>query len=46
MIIGISEQTLRYELYLEECEEFNEEPLDFEEWLQKEEARRAEMYGD
>lgn len=46
MIIGISEQDLNYQIYLEECEEFDEEPLDFDEWLQEETRKRAEMYGD
>lgn len=37
MIKGISERGLSYQLYLEECEQYNEEPLSYDEWLKQEE---------
>lgn len=47
MITVYSDQYLRYEIYLECCEDFDdEEPLSFDEWLKEESRKRAEMYGD
>ena len=37
MIKGISEKDLSYQLYLEECEFFEEEPLSYSDWLAQEE---------
>lgn len=56
MIKGISEGGLSYQLYLEECEFFEEEPLSYSDWVEKEEYEQreidrllmtdAEKYGD
>lgn len=56
MIKGVSEKGLGYQLYLEECEFFDEEPLSYNEWLSQEEYEQsqidrslmtdAERYGD
>lgn len=53
---GISEKGLSYQLYLEECEYYCEEPLSFSDWLAQEEYEQeqidlslmtdAERYGD
>lgn len=56
MINGIDEYSVSYNLYLEECEYFNEEPLSYDEWLQHEEYEQeaidrlfmtdSEKYGE
>ena len=37
IIKGINERNISYNLYLEECEYYNEEPLSYDEWLKQEE---------
>ena len=56
MIRGISDKGLSYQLYLEECEYYCEEPLSFSDWLAQEEYEQqqidlslmtdAERYGE
>lgn len=56
MNINIDENNISYNLYLEECEYFNEEPLSYEEWLKQEAYEQeainrmlmtdAEKYGE
>ena len=53
---GVSEGGIAYNLYLEECEYYSEEPLSYDEWLQQEKYEQAaidrlfmtdaEKYGD
>lgn len=55
-IKGINEHGLAYNLYLEECEYYNVEPLSYNDWLQQEELEQraidrsrltdAERYGE
>lgn len=55
-IKGIDEYAISYSLYLDECEFFDEEPLNYNEWLQEEEYEQrqidllfmtdAEKYGE
>ena len=55
-INGIDEHSLAYNLYLEECEYYGEEPLSYDEWLKEEEYEQeqidrllmtdAERYGE
>ena len=55
-IKGINEYSLSYNLYLEECEYYDEEPLSYDEWLEQEEYEQeqidlmlmtdAERYGE
>lgn len=42
-IKGIDECGLAYNLYLEECEYYNEEPLSYNEWLQEEEYEQRQI---
>lgn len=35
-ISGIDERSLAYNLYLDECEYYGEEPLSYDEWLKQE----------
>lgn len=56
MVKGVSETGLSYQLYLEECEFFEEEPLSYSDWLAQEEYEQeqidrslmtdAERYGE
>jgi hypothetical protein len=41
-----SDQLMRYEIYLECCEDFDQEPLSYDEWQKEDFKQRAEMYGD
>ena len=55
-IKGINEHNLAYNLYLDECEYYDEEPLSYDEWLKQEEYEQkainrmlmtdAERYGE
>lgn len=55
-IKGINENVIEYRWYLEECEEYGEEPLSYEEWLAADEYEQeridrmymteAELYGE
>ena len=55
-IKGINEHNISYNLYLEECEYYEEEPLSYDEWLKQEEYEQeaidrmlmtdAERYGE
>jgi hypothetical protein len=36
MEVNISEHNLAYNLYLDECEYYDEEPLSYDEWLKQE----------
>ena len=55
-INGIDERGLAYNLYLDECEYYCEEPLDYDEWLAQEEYEQeaidrmlmtdSEKYGE
>ena len=55
-INGIDEHALSYNLYLDECEYYDEEPLSYDEWLKQEEYEQeaidrlfmtdAEKYGE
>lgn len=55
-IKGINEHGISYNLYLEECEYYNVEPLSYNDWLQQEELEQkaidrdrltdAERYGE
>ena len=55
-INGIDEYSISYNLYLEECEYYNEEPLSYDEWLEEEAYEQeaidrlfmtdAEKYGE
>lgn len=55
-IKGICEHNLAYNLYIDECEYYNEEPLSYDEWLKQEEYEQeaidrmfmtdAEKYGE
>lgn len=40
-IKGINEHSLAYNLYLDECEYYEEEPLSYNEWLKQEEYEQA-----
>lgn len=56
IIKGINERNISYNLYLEECEYYNEEPLSYDEWFAQEEYEQeaidrlfmtdAERYGE
>lgn len=56
IIKGIDRRNISYNLYLEECEIFNEEPLSYNEWLRQEEYEQeaidrlfmtdSEKYGE
>lgn len=56
IIKGINERNISYNLYLEECEYYGEEPLNYDEWLKQEEYEQtaidrsrltdAERYGE
>jgi hypothetical protein len=56
MNIKIDEHSIAYNLYLEECEYYDEEPLSYDEWLKQEEYEQeaidrmlmtdAERYGE
>ena len=56
IIKGIDRRSISYNLYLEECEIFNEEPLSYNEWLREEEYEQeaidrlfmtdSEKYGE
>jgi hypothetical protein len=56
IINGIDERGLAYNLYLDECEYYGEEPLSYDEWLKEEEYEQrqidrlfmtdAEKYGE
>lgn len=43
IIKGINERNISYNLYLEECEYYDEEPLNYDEWLKQEEYEQAEI---
>lgn len=55
-INGINEYGIAYNLYLEECEYYNEEPLSYDEWFEQEQYEQeqidrmlltdAERYGE
>ena len=55
-IKGINEHSIAYNLYLEECEYYDEEPLSYDEWHKQEEYEQeaidrmlmtdAERYGE
>ena len=42
-INGIDEHAVSYNLYLEECEYYDEEPLSYDEWLQNEKYEQAQI---
>lgn len=42
-IKGINEHSLAHNLYLEECEFFEEEPLSYSDWLKQEEYEQAQI---
>ena len=56
IINGIDEHKLAYNLYIDECEYYEEEPLSYDEWLQQEQYEQekidrmlltdAEKYGE
>ena len=41
IIKGINERNISYDLYLEECEYYDEEPLNYDEWLKQEEYEQT-----
>ena len=42
-INGIDEKSISYSLYLDECEFYNEEPLDYKEWFNQEEYEQSQI---
>lgn len=43
IIKGIDEQSVSYNLYLDECEYYGEEPLSYDEWLKEEEYEQEQI---